>query len=86
MKRHGEGPNLPSHDPRGGVFRSQALNCLTHVLLAGRKFDLLSTKSSLNLGRVAQKICARLRPYATLLLTMIKIVLIAAISFASLNQ
>jgi fluoride ion exporter CrcB/FEX len=69
----------------GGVFGSQARNWLTDVLLASRKFAFLSTKSSLNLVG-SQKICARLRPYATLLLTMIKIVLIAGISFASLSQ
>lgn len=34
----------------------------------------------------SQDLCGSIRPYGTNLLTMIKNVLIAAISFASLNQ
>jgi hypothetical protein len=87
VKRHGSGPDRPNTVIlRKGIFRQPTTATVngTFSELAVILPDF--SRQSAWICDSVPEICASLRTYETELLTMIKNVLIAAISFVSLNQ
>ena len=86
MKRHGLIQIcLPQPIADRAILASQSRNWLMKRSRDRRKFAFFLTRSCLNRPS-PREFRVLVRPYATKLLTMIKNVLIAAISFASLSQ
>jgi hypothetical protein len=85
MKRHDDNPNLLAADP------AAKFSSANHGMVNGR-FCVTAASSPCFWRKIApirapeREFCGTVRPYGAVLLTMIKIVLIAAISFASPSQ
>jgi hypothetical protein len=83
MKRHGVSQILRAADPVPTVFVSQSWKGLTEPSAFLPQVRLVFGKKPPRLVGPEREVPGTRKPYGALLLTMIKIVLIAAISFAS---
>src|SRR3981189_1585833 len=83
MKRHGLSQILRPAAPVPTVFASQSRKGLTEPFACLPRVGLVFGKKPPRLAGPEREVPGTRKPYGALLLTMIKIVLIAAISFAS---
>jgi hypothetical protein len=86
MKRHAAFAKSLMFRRRRQTWPSEARKSLRERLRYPPQLRRVSDQELPQLGRFAQKTCARIVSYGLLLLTMIKIVLIVAISKASVSQ
>jgi hypothetical protein len=86
MKRHGSNLNSSARRFRQRSFRQPIMEVVNETFCVPAASSPLFWRKIAAIGPGLLEFSGLRRPYSAALLTMIKIVLIAAISFASLSQ